>query len=145
MNSVSLIGRLTDDPVIKNQDDERRAVCRYRLAVGRPGKDGKVEADFINIVSFGRAALTAAKFFRKGYKVGVTGQIRTGSYQNREGRTVYTTDIVAGFQEIVEWPKDYVAKKQAEKKAAPAASPEPLPEDPDFMRIPEDMDEFLPF
>ena len=143
MNNVSLIGRLTKDPVIKNQDDEKRAVCRYTLAVGRPGKDGKPTADFINIVCFGRAALTAAKFFWKGIKIGVTGQLHSGSYQNKEGRTVYYTEVIATLQEFCE-------KKQAEQpkpapKEEPAAAPEPVPDDDGFMNIPDNYDDYLPF
>lgn len=141
MNNVSLIGRLTKDPVIKNEDDERRAVCRYTLAVGRPGKDGKPEADFFNIVCFGRAARTAAKFFKKGIKIGVTGQLHSGSYQNKEGRTVYYTEVIATLQEFCE-------KKQAEQpapKPQPAAAPEPVPDEDGLLAIPEGIDEELPF
>ena len=171
MNNVSVIGRLTKDPVIKNEDDERRAVCRYTLAVGRPGKDGKPEADFFNIVCFGRAARTAAKFFKKGIKIGVTGQLHSGSYQNKEGRTVYYTEVIATLQEFCEKKQDdelldmfnqlnekekaevkkYVQlllKKEQPKpapKEEPAAASDSVPDDDSFMNIPDDYDDYLPF
>ena len=91
MNTVNLMGRLTADPETKQASTP---VTTYTLAVNR----GKDETDFINCVAFGRSAEFAAKYFAKGMQVAVTGSIRTGSYVNKEGRKVYTTDIVVDRQ-----------------------------------------------
>lgn len=145
MNNVTLIGRLTKDPVLRNGDDESRAVCRYTLAVGRPARNGEVAADYISVISFGKAALMASKYFRKGIKIGVTGQIRTGRYE-KDGRTIYTTDVVASLQEFCERKQAEVSgKEQQRSKPAPAAAPDPVPDDDGFCNIPEDIDEYLPF
>lgn len=91
MNTVNLMGRLTADPETKHASTQ---VTTYTLAVNR----GKDETDFINCVAFGKSAEFAEKYFLKGMQVAVTGSIRTGSYVNKEGRKVYTTDIVVDRQ-----------------------------------------------
>ena len=101
MNKVTLIGRLTKDPEIK---EASTAVAKYTLAVDRRGKDK--EADFIPCVAFGKGAEFAGKFLQKGTKIAVEGSIRTGSYVNNEGRKVYTTDVVVENQEFVEAKKN---------------------------------------
>lgn len=123
MNVAILMGRLTRDPELRTTTDGM-AITRYTLAVDRMKKD---EADFINIVTFGKAAEFADKFFRKGMKVAVSGRIQTGSYTGKDGRKVYTTEVVADRQEFCE-----------------SKSAEPKTERPDgFMNIPGDED--LPF
>ena len=108
MNKVILMGRLTRDPEVRySQGDNAMAIARYSLAVDRRGskKDSgsnEQTADFISIVAFGNSADFASKYFKKGLKVAVTGRIQTGSYTNKDGVRVYTTDVVAEDQEFVE-------------------------------------------
>lgn len=132
MNKVILIGRLTRDPDVKyTQGDNPMAIARYTLAVDRRGrKDGQQSADFISCVAFGRSAEFAEKYLNKGTKIAVTGRIQTGSYTNRDGQKVYTTDVVVEDHEF--------AESKGESK------PSPQPED-EFMRIPDGVDEELPF
>ena len=106
MNRVILMGRLTRDPEVRYSQGERSmAIARYTLAVdrrGRRGQDGNDQtADFINCVAFDRAGEFAEKYFRQGMRVLVSGRIQTGSYTNKEGQRVYTTDIIADDQELL--------------------------------------------
>lgn len=135
MNKVILMGRLTRDPETRySQGQNPTAVSRYTLAVDRRiKKEGETNADFINCIAFGKSGEFAEKYFRKGMKVAVTGRIQTGSYTNKDGQKVYTTDIIVEEQEFCE-------SKQS--SVAPAASPQ-IPTD-QFMSIPDVMDE-LPF
>ena len=96
MNKVSLMGRLTRDPEVRyGTGDNSTAVARYTIAVDRRFKrDGEQNADFIGCVAFGRNAEFAEKYLRQGTKIVLTGRIQTGSYTNRDGQKVYTTDIV---------------------------------------------------
>lgn len=104
MNQVILMGRLTKDP------DDRTSVVRYTLAVDRRyKKDGEAAADFIQCKAFGKTGEFAAKYFRKGTKVIITGRIETGSYTDKDGNKVFTTDVIAENQEFCE------SKKQEEK------------------------------
>lgn len=104
MNKVILMGRLTRDPEIRySQGDNAMAIGRYTLAVDRRLKrDGEASADFINCVTFGRSAEFAEKYLRQGTKVVVSGRIQTGSYTNRDGQKVYTTEVVVEDQEFAE-------------------------------------------
>lgn len=104
MNKVILMGRLTRDPEVRYSAGENSlAIARYTLAVDRRFKrDGEASADFISCVSFGRTAEFAEKYFRQGLKIAVTGRIQTGSYTNREGQKVYTTEVVVEEQEFAE-------------------------------------------
>ncbi|MCI5494010.1 MAG: single-stranded DNA-binding protein [Lachnospiraceae bacterium] len=145
MNKVILMGRLTRDPEVRyTNGDNQMAVARYSLAVDRRGRrndsDGQT-ADFINCVAFGRAAEFAEKYFHKGIKIVVTGRIQTGSYTNKDGQRVYTTDVVIEEQEFAE-------SKNASNDAgfAPADRPSPSSAAGDgFMNIPDGIDEELPF
>ena len=99
MNNVSLVGRLTKDPEMR-YTQTGTGVANFTLAINRPFKsqDGQEEADFIRCVAFGKRAETIANYVKKGNRFGVTGRIQTGSYQNDQGQTVYTTDVVVdGF------------------------------------------------
>ena len=99
MNKVVLIGRLTAD-VEARATTTGTAVSRYRLAVDRRFKrEGEQDADFIPVVTFGKAAEFAEKYFKKGMKVAVTGRIQTGSYKDKDGKTVWTTDVIAEDQD----------------------------------------------
>ena len=101
MNKVVLIGRLTRDPDIRyTQGQNSMAVARYTLAVDRRTKE--TEADFISCIAFGKAAEFADKWVHKGTKLAVTGRIQTGSYTDKDGRKVYTTDVVVEEQEFAE-------------------------------------------
>lgn len=140
MNKVILMGRLTRDPEVRySQGDASMAIARYTLAVDRRGakKEGEPTADFINIVAFGKAGEFAEKYLHKGTKVVVTGRIQTGSYTNKEGQKVYTTDVIAEDQEFAE---SKASSEGAGKSGAPTSGG-----DNDFMSIPEGIVEVLPF
>ena len=102
MNSVQLIGRLTRDPEIRYTDGGA-SIARFGLAVERRFKqENGADADFINIVSFGKTAEFIEKYFHKGMKIALNGRIQTGSYTDKDGKKVYTTDIVAENVEFCE-------------------------------------------
>lgn len=92
MNSVNLIGRLTKEPELRFGSGSGTALCRFTLAVNRTFK--KDEADFINCIAFGKTAETISQYVTKGRQIGVTGEIRTGSYEAQDGTKRYTTDVV---------------------------------------------------
>ena len=107
MNRVILMGRLTKDPEVRySQGDRSMAIARYTLAVDRRGRrsqdSGEQTADFINIVAFDRAGEFAEKYFRQGMRVLVSGRIQTGSYTNKDGQKVYTTDVIVDDQEFAD-------------------------------------------
>ena len=105
MNKVIIIGRFTRDPEIKYTTGENAtATARFSLAVNRrfKNKEGNYDADFINCVAFGKTAEFIEKYFIKGMAIGITGRIQTGSYTNKEGQKVYTTDVVVEETEFVE-------------------------------------------
>lgn len=113
MNRVILMGRLTKDPELRySQSNNPLAIARYVIAVDRIGrkKEGEQSADFIPCVAFDKVAEFAEKYFRKGMKVLVSGHIQTGSYINREGQKVYTTDIVVETQEFADGKNGDTAK-----------------------------------
>ena len=146
MNKVILMGRLTRDPDVRYSAGESgTSVARYTLAVDRRfnKRDGEATADFISCVAFGRSAEFAEKYFHQGLKVVVTGRIQTGSYTNRDGNKVYTTDVVVEDQEFVEMR---MAAAQRNREESSQERPEPMPVDAGgFMTLPEDFDEELPF
>ena len=151
MNKVILMGRLTRDPEVRYSAGENAlAIARYTLAVDRRfRRDWEANADFINCVSFGRTAEFAEKYFRQGLKIAVTGRIQTGSYTNREGQKVYTTEVVVEDQEFAESKasSDSYAASHPRTEAAPAPSmPSPRAASAaGFMNIPDGIDEELPF
>lgn len=104
MNKVILMGRLTRDPEVRySQGENATAVARFTLAVDRRIKrDNEASVDYINCVSFGRSAEFAEKYFHKGTKIAIVGRIQTGSYTNKDGQKVYTTDIVIEEQDFAE-------------------------------------------
>ena len=102
MNSVVLIGRLARDPELSYTANTQTAMCRFTIAVDRPRRQGEDQgADFIRITVWGRQAETCDRYLTKGRQVAVMGRIQTGSYKNREGVTVYTTDVVADRVEFL--------------------------------------------
>ena len=151
MNKVILMGRLTRDPEVRySQGENSSAIARYTLAVDRRfrrNNDGEQSSDFINCVSFGRAAEFAEKYFRQGLKVIVTGRIQTGSYTNKDGQKVYTTDVFIEEQEFAESKSNQGNNSSsAASVAKPTPNPNPsAPDDNGFMNIPDGLDEELPF
>jgi len=148
MNKVILMGRLTRDPEVRySQGENALAIARYTLAVDRrnlrnSGDDNT--ADFINCVAFGRSGEFAEKYFRKGTKLVVTGRIQTGSYTNRDGVKVYTTEVVVEDQEFAESKSSSSSDSgytggNSFRKAEPSGAAD------GFMNIPDGIDEELPF
>lgn len=105
MNCVLLIGRLTRDPDVKlTSETQKTSVANFTLAVDRPkGKDKEKLTDFPRITVFGKQAENCEKYLAKGRLVGIQGRIQTGSYKNKDGVTIYTTDVIANNVEFLEW------------------------------------------
>ena len=104
MNSVILIGRLTRDPELRYTSGSQMAVTNFSIAVDRPTRQGEErKADFPRITVFGKQAENCEKFLAKGRMVAIQGRIQTGSYQDKDGKTIYTTDVVADRVEFLEW------------------------------------------
>lgn len=141
MNKVILMGRLTRDPIVRYIADKnggQMAVARYTLAVDRRRKGKESEADFISCVAFGRGGEFAEKYLHQGTKICVSGRIQTGSYTNKDGQKVYTTDVIVESQEF------------AESKAASEGQRDAAPQGKDigdgFIEVPDAVDdEELPF
>lgn len=123
MNNVVLMGRLTKDPDVRTANEIK--IAKYTLAVDRRKKD---ETDFISCVAFGKTAEFADTYLHKGMKIAVTGRIQTGSYTNKDGQKVYTTDVIIESHEFAE------SKGTAKQESSD-----------DFMDIPDGIDEQLPF
>ena len=105
MNKVVLAGRLTKDPEVRySQGENATCIARYSLAVDRRGKEK--ETDFINCVCFGKTGEFAEKYLKKGMKIIVFGRIQTGSYKDKDGRTLYTTDVIVEEHEFCESKKE---------------------------------------
>lgn len=145
MNKVILMGRLTRDPEVRySQGENPMAIARYTLAVDRRFNRNNEEqtADFIGCVAFGRSGEFAEKYFRKGIKVLVTGRIQTGSYTNKDGVKVYTTDVVVEEQEFAESKN---SSSSQEGGFSGGSAPAPMAAGDGFMNIPDGIDEELPF
>jgi len=120
MNSVILIGRLTKDPEMRYATDNQLAVASFTVAIDRMQRAGKEkQTDFPRVTVFGNQAENCEKFLSKGRLVGIQGRLQTGSYQNKEGVTVYTTDVIADRVEFLEW---------GEKSNPPARQDKGIPE-----------------
>ena len=130
MNKVMLIGRLTRD-VEMHYSTNNTAIARYTLAVNRQIK-GEADADFLRCIAFGKTAEVAENYLSKGMRVAIEGRIQTGSYTNREGQKVYTTDIVVERQEFLE------------KRTSSQSNTDTLSNEDGFMNIPDGIDEELP-
>jgi len=145
MNKVILMGRLTRDPEVRyTQSESPMAIARYNLAVdrrfNRNSQDGQT-ADFINCVAFGKNGEFAEKYLKKGIKIAVEGRIQTGSYTNKDGVKVYTTEVVVENQEFAE--SKSASQGEGGYVQQPAASQSSDPGD-GFMNIPDGIEE-LPF
>lgn len=137
------MGRLTKDPDVRySQGEKTTAVARYALAVDRKFKrDGEASADFINCIAFGKNGEFAEKYLRKGTKIVVVGRIQTGSFTNKDGQKVYTTDVVVEEHEFAESKK--VSSENSENTNNLSNS---FPTGKDgFMNIPDGIDEEIPF
>ena len=144
MNKVILMGRLTRNPEVRyGAGENSTAVARYTIAVERRFKrDGEQSADFIGCVAFGRNAEFAEKYLRQGTKIVLTGRIQTGSYTNRDGQKVYTTDIVVEEQEFAE---SKVAAAGNGGQGNYSRSSSATSDANGFMNIPDGIDDELPF
>lgn len=145
MNKFIGIGRLTRDPDVRyTQGENSMCVARYTLAIDRHVKrdQNQQTADFISCLAFGKNGEFAEKYLHKGMKIAVTGRIQTGSYTNREGQKVYTTDIVVEDQEFAE------SKSAQQTGGVPQqknGQPDNIADEGGFMDIPDSLDEDLPF
>ena len=149
MNKVILMGRLTRDPEVRYSQNANgsMAIARFSLAVDRRvsrnnASGDQQTADFINCVAFGKLGEHVEKYYRKGLKVAVTGRIQTGSYTNKEGQKVYTTDIVVEEAEFAE-SKNANGGQGGGDYSRPAAAPSGA--DEGFMNIPDGIDDEIPF
>ena len=135
MNKVILLGRLTKDPEVRySQSENPLAIARYTLAVDRRfKKDGEQSADFISCVSFGKSAEFAERYLKQGTKICVTGRIQTGSYTNKDGGKVYTTEVVVEETEFAE------SKASADGREVPGDIGD------GFVNISEGIEDELPF
>lgn len=150
MNKVILMGRLTRDPEVRysssGDNQTQMAIARYTLAVDRRMKqqDGQPTADFIRCVAFSRNGEFAEKYFHQGTKIVVEGRIQTGSYQNKDGQTVYTTEVVVENQEFAETKS--ASANNGTQQAPAQQTPPTSPAGDGFMNIPESADDSgLPF
>ena len=140
MNKVILMGRLTRDAEIRySQGENSMAIARFSLAVDRRfRKDGEQGADYINCIAFGKTAEFYEKFGRKGTKFVIEGRIQTGSYTNKDGQRVYTTDVVVENTEFAESKSNNQSGNSSQNTSVPSS-------DDGFMNIPDGIDEELPF
>lgn len=139
MNKWIGMGRLTRDPDVRytnTKDNQQMAIARYTLAVDRRGKhqEGQQTADFISCVAFGRLGEFAEKYLKQGTKIAVTGRIQTGSYTNKDGQKVYTTEVLVEENEFAE------SKGSDNNQSAPQESA-----NDGYMNIPEGIENDLPF
>lgn len=144
MNSVELIGRLTKDPEVRYTSGGQMAVATFTIAIDRPpDKSGLQQADFPRITVFGKQAETCEKYLKKGKPVAIQGRIQTGSYTNKNGETIYTTDVVANRVEFL--PADNTKQAQSEPAQEEPAQEEPAQEVQQEIGDFEEIDEDVPF
>lgn len=139
MNKVNLVGRMVADPDVRyTSGDSPMAIARFRIACDRRiKKEGEQNADFISCICFGKTAEFVERYFNKGMKIGLSGRIHTGSYDNKDGQKIYTTDVLAEEVEFVE------SKNNGSSNAsAPSNNKQ---SDENFMNIPDGIDDELPF
>lgn len=132
MNSVNLVGRLTRDPDLR-YTPAQMAICRFSIAIDRPkSKDGTQQTDFPNIVVFGKQAENCAQYLNKGAKVGIEGRIQTGSYVNKDGVKVYTTDVIGELVEFLDTKGSQVPERRQPALEEPPEGFAQLDEDVPF-------------
>ncbi|MBQ0111859.1 MAG: single-stranded DNA-binding protein [Bacteroidales bacterium] len=134
MNKVQLVGRLVRDAEVRyTSGDSPMAIARWTVACDRRiKKDGEQNADFIQCIAFGKTAEFIERYFFKGNKIGIVGRIQTGSYENKDGQKVYTTEVLAEEVEFVESKNNSASNDSAKKNDS-------------FMNIPDQIAEELPF
>lgn len=147
MNLVVLMGRLTKDVEVRySQGDQGTAIGRYTLAVNRSYKrDGEPDADFINILTFGKNAEFAGKYFKKGQLVAVEGELRISSYTDKEGNKRWSTDVVVSKQHFAESKKDQGSQEAPAGRAYNPPKPSYKQEQMGFVPMDDESDEELPF
>lgn len=133
-NCVLLIGRLTADPEVRYTSATNTAIATFTVAVNRPTKEK--QTDFIRVKVIGKPAETCEKYLKKGRLVGIEGRIQTGRYQNRNGDTVYTTDVVASRVEFLEWG-DRPSGGQRQRDRSEQTGKDDIP--PDFEEVEDDV------
>ncbi len=146
MNSVVLIGRLTRDPEVRYTSGSQMAVCTFTIAIDRVTRQGEEKkTDFPRITVFGKQAENCERFLKKGRLVGVQGRLQTGSYTNKDGATVYTTDVVADRVEFLEW-----GDRQSQndgfgaQQSYSAPSYQSAPAQPSYQSMPNEQPSFEP-
>lgn len=147
MNKVILMGRLTKDPEVRySQSAQPLAIARYTLAVNRRFKrEGEPDADFINIVSFGKAGEFAERFFKKGQQVSIVGRLQIRTYDDPDGNRKWITEVVAEEQHFAESKANFEQRMAAEP-STPAPTPPPSNNKADgFVPIDESFEDDLPF
>ena len=148
MNSVVLIGRLTRDPEVRYTSGTQMAVCTFTIAIDRPVRaGGEKQTDFPRVTVFGKQAENCERFLAKGRLVGVQGRLQTGSYTNKDGATVYTTDVVADRVEFLEWV-DRPQGSQSQSYSRNQAEGQTTSQSSDFDEAPAGfsaIDEDIPF
>ena len=140
MNKVILIGRLVRDPEVRySQGEKSIAIARYTLAVDRKfKKDGEQSADFISCVAMGKNGEFAEKYLKQGTKIAIEGRIQTGSYTNKDGNKVYTTDVIVEGHEFCE-------SKSSNQNNSQSSNNNPAPNSDGFISIPDGIENELPF
>lgn len=134
MNSVNLIGRLTKDPEVRYTAGTQMAVCQFTLAIDRPVKAGaEKQTDFPRVTVFGKVAENCERYLAKGRLCGVQGRLQTGSYTNKNGATIYTTDVIADRVEFLEWGD------RQETRQEPVSHPAPQDTMQGFSAVDEDV------
>lgn len=124
-----LIGRLTRDPEVRYTSETQMAVARFSVAINRPVRSGgEKQTDFPNVVVFGKQAENCERFLGKGRLVGIQGRIQTGKYTNKNGDTVYTTEVVANNVEFLDWGDQNKKKEKKEMESPSATNNGELPE-----------------
>ena len=146
MNKAIIMGRLTKDPSTRySQGENQMCVARFTLAVDRRRgrqQEGGQTADFISCIAFGKTGEFIEKYAKKGTKFVITGRIQTGNYQNKDGQTVYTTDVVV---EEIEFAESKGSGNAAPATQQPNAAPAAPQQDDGFMNVPDEIDDELPF
>lgn len=131
MNKAIICGRWTADPVVRYSQGDNLAIAKGRIAVNRKGKDKG--ADFISVVAFGKIAEHIEKYYHKGMKADIVGRIQTGDYKDKDGKTIYTTEVVI---EEIEFGESKNVKFEEKKEEA---------KEPEFMTVPDEIEAELPF
>lgn len=128
MNSTNLIGRLTKDPDVRYTQTTNTMVVQFAIAVNRPyAKEGEQQADFINIVAWSKTAEFCGKYFKKGMQVGISGRLQTRNYDDKDGKRVYVTEVVAEHAYFADSKKDDIGNNPFAESEIPVIDDSDLP------------------